>query len=159
MKEDLTFFKDDKNKNGSRVKNPKRVFAGKMAHKKHGLSYKQADKDRASLVVEALKKYFSEAEIDQNNPVNLYALINLKNTTGGFQVQFDDDNYNNVNITLVSQDNSGVGAYQVESQGMDKVQASTMFQSLVNDLKTLADNIDRDFEAILKKNGIVRRVG
>ena len=64
MKEDLTFFKKDKNKNGSKVKNPKRVFAGKMAHKKHGLSYKQAD--RASMVVEALRKYFTEAEIEQN---------------------------------------------------------------------------------------------
>ena len=156
MKEDLTFFKDTKNKNGSKVKNPKKVFAGKMAHKKHGLSYKQ--KDRASVVVEALKNYFAEAEITQNNPVNLYALINLNNTTGGFQVQFDDENYNNVDITFVSQDDTGVGAYQVETQGMDKTQATTMFQSLVNDLKVLADSIDKDFEAILKKNGITRRV-
>lgn len=156
MKEDLTFFKKDKNKDGSRVKNPKRVFAGKMAHKKHGLSYKQAD--RASMVVEALKKYFTEAEIEQNNPVNLFALINCKNTTGGFQVQFNEDDYSQVDITMVSQDDIGVGAYQVETKDMDKSEASAVFQSLVNDLKVLADNLDRDFEAILKKNGIVRKI-
>jgi uncharacterized protein YneR len=156
MKEDLTFFKDEKNKNGSKVKNPKRVFAGKMAHKKHGLSYKQAD--RASMVAEKLKNYLDEAELEQNNPVNLYSLITCNNTTGGFQVQFNPEKLNQVDITMVAQDVTGVGAYQTELDNMDKSEVSAVFQSLVNDLKTLADSIDRDFEAILKKNGIVRRV-
>lgn len=156
MKEDLTFFKDSKNKDGSKVKNPKKVFAGKMAHKKHGLSYKQAD--RASMVVEKLKNYLGEAELEQNNPVNLYSLITFNNTTGGFQVQFDEENFSQVDITMVSQDNTGVGAYQTELGDMDKAEVSAIFQSLVNDLKILADSIDKDFEAVLKKNGIVRRV-
>lgn len=151
----LTFFKDDKNKNGSKVKNPRRVFAGKMAHKKHGLSYKQAD--RASMVTENLKQYLDESEISQNNPVTLYALLNLENSTGGIQIQFDKDNLNFLDITVVSQDN-GVGAYQTEVDNIDKKEASILFQSLVSDFKVLLDSFDKDFEAILKKNGIVRRV-
>ena len=175
MKEELTFFKDDedRNKDGSRTKNPNRVFAAKKAHKTHGLSYKQANNhrgerlmakekrtnDRASMVAEALRKYIEEAELNQDNAINLYGLINFNNTTGGIQVQFNEENYSDVDITLVSQDTEGVGAYQIENQGTDKTQASTTFNSLMRDLKVLADNFDRDFESVLKKNGIVRRVG
>lgn len=175
MKEDLTFFKDgnERNKNGSKAKNPNRVFAAKKAHKTHGLSYKQANNhngerlmkkekrttDRASLVAEALRRYIQEAELEQDNAVNLYGLINFTNTTGGIQIQFNEENYTDVDITLISQDTEGVGAYQIENQGADKTQASTVFNSLVRDLKVLADNFDRDFESVLKKNGIVRRVG
>lgn len=172
MKEDLTFFKDDeeRNKDGSRTKNPNRVFAAKKAHKTHGFSYKQANnhrgdklmdnkkQDRASLVAEALEKYINEAELDQDNAVNLYGLINFNNTTGGIQVQFDEENYSNVDITLVAQDQEGVGAYQIESENNDKSQASTIFNALMTDLKVLADNFDRDFESVLKKNGVVRRI-
>lgn len=166
MKEDLTFFKDgeDKNKNGSKVKNPNRVFAAKKAHKTHGLSYKQAykrgndmKKDRASMVVEELEKYL-ESKIEQSNPVNLYAEINSDNTTMGFQIKFDENNYANVDITAVSQDKEGTGAYQLETGDADKMMASQLFQSLVNDLNTLLSNFDRDFEGVLKKNGVVRRV-
>lgn len=166
MKEDLTFFKDDKdrNENGTKVKNPNRVFAAKKAHKTHGLSYKQAykrgnsmNKDRASMVVEELEKYL-ESKIEQSNPVNLYAEINSDNTTMGFQIKFDENNYANVDITAVSQDKGGTGAYQLETGNADKMMASQLFQSLVNDLNTLLSNFDRDFEGVLKKNGIVRRI-
>ena len=166
MKEDLTFFKDneDRNDNGSRVKNPNRVFAAKKAHKTHGASYKQAykrgndmKKDRASLVVEELEK-FLEAKIEQSNPVNLYAEINSDNTTMGFQIKFNEENYSLVDITANMQDKQGVGAYQLEVDNADKMEASSIFQSLVNDLNTLVSNFDNDFEALLKKNGIVRRV-
>lgn len=175
MKEDFTLFKDSddkRNKNGSNAKNPNRVFAAKKAHKTHGLSYKQANNhrgerlmakenrtnDRASMVAEALRRYITEAEMDQDNAVNLYGLINFNNTTGGIQVQFED-NYIDVDITMVSQDKEGVGAYQIENQTSDKTQASTVFNNLMTDLKVLADSFDRDFESILKKNGVVRRVG
>lgn len=56
------------------------------------------------------------------------------------------------------QDKEGVGAYQLEVGEADKMEASAIFQSLMNDLNSLLSTFDNDFEAVLKKNGVVRRV-
>lgn len=161
MKEDLTFFKDDKNKDGSRFKNPKRVFAAKKAHKIHRLSYKQAGdrlmfKDRARDLVEQIKTIFEK--IDNMNSINLHSDIVSTNTTLGVAVDIDDTDFSKINITFVTQDISGSGAYQTSIVKNDKAMASTLFQTLTNDLNKLVTTFDNDFKRLLEKHGIQKVV-
>lgn len=157
MHEEVTFFKDEKNKNGSRVKNPNRVYAAKKAHKTHGFAYKRAaEKMSCSEIADFLDNEIAEAKVTAENKANMYSEISFEDLTGAFQVQVKE-NLTDVDIILVAKDN-GNGSYKLEGESSDKMETSLIYNTLVNDLKTLADNIDRDFQAILKKNGLVKRV-
>lgn len=157
--EATTFLKDreERNKNGSRVKNPKRVYAAKKAHKTHGLAYRKGyEKMSCSEIADFLDREMAEAKIVSDNKVNMFSEISFDNLTGAFQIQVEE-NLIDFNIILAAKD-EGRGLYRLENDTSDKMQTSLIYNTIVNDLKTLADSIDRDFEAILKKNGLVKKV-
>ena len=156
----MSVFDDERedNKVDSRVKNPKRVFSAKHAHKKWGGSYKMGNRDRKPSKMEQLCNSFkrmSEAEVETKNRVNLYSNIQFESTTGGIEIKVDENDFHNFNISLSASENAGNGYYTVVDKEADERKAQVIFDNLVSDIKILMTNFDRDLQEIYRKNGLV----
>lgn len=157
----MSVFDDerDDNKVDTRVKNPKRVFSAKHAHKKWGGSYKMGNRDRKESKMEQLCNSFkklTEAEVEDKNRVNLYANLEFESTTGGIEIQFEEDNFKYLNIAMTTSENAGNGYYTLSDQQADQQKAEAIFDNLVTDIKTLMTNFDRDLQEVYRKNGLVK---
>lgn len=158
----MSIFYDDRDDISvdSRVKNPKKVFSAKQAHKKWRGSYKMGNKNRRigkmSTLSDRFENLLAEAEIENKNLANLYANIDFESTTGGLEIKVDEKDYKNFNISVVASEDAGNGFYTLSDGQSDKQKSSLVFDSLVSDIKNLMVDFDRSMQEIYKKNGLAK---
>ena len=151
----MSLFRDNDD-NG--VKNPKRVFSAKQAHKKWRGSYRRGAEKMSRLEQLNLKyeNAIAEAEVEDKNKVNRYAKIVLDTLPAAFIIQGDKENLNDYAIALMVTED-GNAMYTQESQEADETTTQDVFESLSSDFKVLAEGLDREIKNILSKNGLVKK--
>lgn len=154
----MSVFKDNHEKPAeNRVKNPKKVYSAKQAHKKWGSSYRRGEgkKSRLGALTNKYEAALNEVKVDSSD-INLEASIKLETLPVAFNINGAKDNPNDFSISLMVTED-GNTLFTQESQEADSDMSSEIFGILKQDFKTLADNLDRDIKNILSKNGLVKK--
>lgn len=154
----MSVFRDEHEQGKNRVKNPKRVFSAKQAHKKWKSSYRRGA-EKMTRLEQLNRKYenaISEAKVEDKNTVTRYAKVALETIPVAFIVEGAEDNLNDYTIAMMVTED-GNALYTHESQDADDLTAKDTFEALSNDIKVLAEGFDREIKNILSRNGLVKK--
>ena len=145
---------DEEEARKHRIRNREKSDAAKLAWKRHHYSYSKANrkKERDNMTKDfySVAKALQEATIQTDNVFELEAHIDLDNISGGIGLKIEKDG--NVSISMLL-NQSGSGNYKLVNATPNE-NYKNLYNSLLDDLKQLANTIDTEIQQIITKNGL-----